>query len=161
SPALHIAVEQPRDANAAELFVLAVTAHRAGDLISARSLYERVLLLVPADIDAMNNLGVLLQSTRDFDRAEQLLRRAVSLSPRNANVWSNLGNVLRDRGQTNDAIAAYQHALTVDSQHPGARISLAQQYMAISAFPEAKAILELLVAENPSSVEAQYTLGQV
>jgi predicted Zn-dependent protease len=109
----------------------------------------------------MNNLGVLLQSTRDYDRAEQLLRRAVALSPRNANVWSNLGNVLRDRGQRNDAIAAYQHALTIDPQHSGARISLAQQYMAISAFPEARSILESLVAENPANAEAQYTIGQV
>lgn len=158
---LRIAVEQPRDANAAELFTMAVTAHRAGDLISARSLYERVLLIAPGDVDAMNNLGVLFQATHDLDRAEQLLRRAVSLAPRNANVWSNFGNVLRDRGQTNDAIAAYQHALTIDSQHAGARISLAQQYLAISAFPEARRILEALVAENPSTVEAQYTLGQV
>jgi len=108
---LRIAVEQPRDPGAAELFAMAVTAHRSGDLSTARGLYERVLTLAPSDVDAMNNLGVLLLSTRDFDRSEQLLRRAVALAPRNANVWSNLGNLLRDRGRSSDAVAAYQQAL--------------------------------------------------
>ena len=158
---LRIAVERPRDPGAAELFAMAVTAHRAGDLVTARGLYERVLALSPFDVDAMNNLGVLLLSTRDFDRAEQLLRRAVGLAPRNANVWSNLGNLLRDRGRSSDAVAAYQQALALNPQHPAARISLAQQYMAISSFKEARAILDGIVAENPGNAEAQYTLGQV
>ena len=158
---LRIAVERPRDPGAAELFAMAVTAHRAGDLSTARGLYERVLALAPSDVDAMNNLGVLLLSTRDFDRAEQLLRRAVALAPRNANVWSNLGNLLRDRGRSSDAVAAYQQALALDPQHPAARISLAQQYMAISAFKEARVILDGIVAQNPGNVEAQYALGQV
>lgn len=159
-PGLRIAVEQPRE-DAARLFAAAVAAHRAGDLAYARVAYERVLAMVPADVDAMNNLAILLSAQRELDRAERLLRRAVQLAPRNAGVWNNLGTVLRERGQSADAIAAFQHALDIDPAHQSARVSLAQQYVAIGALPKARELLEQVVAANPAIAEAQYALGQV
>lgn len=159
--ALRIAVDRLRDPTVAEIFAAGVAAHRAGDLPTAKSAYERVLTIAPGDVDALNNLGVLLLSVRDLDRAEVMLRKAVTLAPRNASAWNNLGTVLRDRGQTPEAIAAYQRALAIDPRHTGARISLAQQYLAIGSLAQARDILEDVVAANPSAAEAQYTLGQV
>jgi Tfp pilus assembly protein PilF len=157
---LRIAVDEPRE-DAARLFAAAVSAHRAGDLAYARVAYERVLAMVPGDVDAMNNLGILLSTQRELDRAERLLRRATTLAPRNADVWNNLGTVLRERGQSADAIAAFQHALAIDPSHQGARVSLAQQFMAINAHDRARELLEQVVAANPAVPEAQYALGQV
>lgn len=157
---LRIAVEQPREEDAARLFAMGVAAHRAGDLAAARSAYERVLLMAPNDVDALNNLGVLLAAMREFDRAEQVLRRAIRLAPRNAGAWNNLGTVLAQRGQPNDAIAAYQHALSIDPRHQGARVSLAQQHLAIGAADRARELLEEVLATNPAQAEAHYALGQ-
>ena len=158
---LRISVDQPRDGDAAQLFAMAVAAHRAGDLASARALYDRVLLMTPNDVDALNNMGVLLSAMREFGRAELLLRRAISLSPRNASVWSNLGTVLRESGQSSDAVAAFQHALSIEPTHQGARVSLAQQYLSINMLAQARVLLEEVVAVNPAVPEAQYALGQV
>jgi Tfp pilus assembly protein PilF len=158
--ALRVAVETPRE-DAWRLFRAAVAAHRSGDLGYARTAYERVLVMVPNDVDAMNNLGLLLSSQREYARAEQLLRHASTLAPRNANIWNNLGTVLRERGQSADAIAAFQHALAIDPVNQAARVSLAQQYLAIGSLPKARELLEQVVAGNPASPEALYTLGQV
>ncbi len=157
---LRISVEAQRE-DAARLFAAGVAAHREGNLSYARSAYERVLVLAPGDVDAMNNLALLLLASRELDAAERLLRRAVSLAPRNAGVWSNLGTVLRERGQSADAIAAFQHALSIDPAHQATRISLAQQFLAIGSLPKAREILDRVVAENPAIPEAQYALGQV
>lgn len=157
---LRIAVEATRE-DAAQLFAAAVAAHRQGDLTYARRTYERVLVMAPGDVDAMNNLAVLLLARRELDAAERLLRRAVSLAPRNVGVWSNLGTVLRERGQSADAIAAFQHALSIDPQHVATRVSLAQQFFAIASYAKAREILERVVSENPAVAEAQYALGQV
>lgn len=157
---LRIAVEAQRE-DAARLFAAGVTAHREGNVTYARSAYERVLALAPGDVDAMNNLALLLLASRELDAAERLLRRAVSLAPRNAGVWSNLGTVLRERGQSADAIASFQHALSIDPAHQATWISLAQQYLAIGSLPRAREILDRVVAENPAIPEAQYALGQV
>lgn len=157
---LRIAVEASRE-DAAQLFAAAVAAHREGNLTYARTAYERVLVMAPRDVDAMNNLAVLLLARRELDAAERLLRRAVTLAPRNVGVWSNMGTVLRERGQSADAIAAFQHALSIDPTHMPTRISLAQQFLAIGSYPQARQILDRVVAENPAVPEAQYALGQV
>lgn len=160
SGGLRIAVEAARE-DAAQLFAAAVSAQREGNLTYARTAYERVLVMAPGDVDAMNNLAVLLLARRELDASERMLRRAVALAPRNVGVWSNLGTVLRERGQNADAIAAFQHALSIDPTHLPTRISLAQQFFAIGSYPKAREILERVVAENPAVPEAQYALGQV
>lgn len=157
---LRIAVEQPREGEAARLFAAGVAPHRAGDLEAARSAYERVLVLAPNDVDALNNFGVLLAAVRDLDRAEAMLRRAVRIAPRHTGAWNNLGTVLAQRGQAADAIAAFQQALALDPQHQGARVSLAQQFLAIAAPEKAREVLEEVLAANPSMPEAHYALGQ-
>ena len=157
---LRIAVEQPREGDAARLFAIGVAAHRAGDMPAARSAYERVLALAPNDVDALNNMGVLLAASRELDGAESMLRRAVRLSPRHTGAWNNLGTVLAQRGQSADAISAFQQALALDPQHQGARVSLAQQYLAIGAAGKAREVLEEVLAINPSMPEAHYAMGQ-
>jgi Tfp pilus assembly protein PilF len=158
---LRVAVENTRAVEVARLFAVGVAAHRAGDVAGARLAYEQVLAISPNDVDALNNFGVLLTATRQYDRAEAALRRAVALAPSNAGAWSNLGALLRDRGRAPDAIAAFQHALAIDPRHPGARVSLAQQYFVIGSLAQAKQLLNDVMADFPSSPEASYALGQV
>ncbi len=158
---MRIAVEEPRELEAARVFSIGVAAHRGGDLPAARSAYDRVLALVPTHVDALNNMGVLLGTLREFDRGEQMLRRAVSLDPGNAGAWNNLGTVLRERGRSGDAIAAFQHALSIDPVHQGARVSLAQQYLMIGSLAQARQLLEEVLVGNPGLPEANYALGQV
>jgi protein O-GlcNAc transferase len=69
--------------------------------------------------------------------------------------------VLRELGKSSDAIAAFRHALTIDPQHQGARVGLAQQYLAINALPQAKDLLQDVLATDPALPEAHYTLGQI
>jgi Tfp pilus assembly protein PilF len=157
---LRIALDQPRQSDAAQLLAEAIAAHRAGDLALARALYERVLLIAPNDPDALNNLAVLFTGEREFDRALVLLRRAAAIAPRNAGIWSNIGAALYGQGAGSDVVAAYQHALAIDPQHQGAKIGLAQQFLAIGAVPQARQLLEDVVGANPTLPEAQYALGQ-
>lgn len=158
--ALDIAVETPRDAEAARLFSEAVAAHRAGALDVARPLYERVLALVPGDADALNNLGVILSGQREFDRALELLRRGAAAAPRNAGIWNNIGAALREQGKSEEAISAFRQALSIDPKHTGARVGLAQQYVASNAAALARDLLLEVLQLHPALPEAHYTLGQ-
>ena len=157
---LRIAVEQSLEGDAARIFAAGVAAHRVGDFAAARSSYERVLALQPNDVDALNNLGIVLAALRDFDQAESMLRRAVRIAPRNAVAWNNLGTVLAQRAQPADAVAAFQQALALDPEHQGARVSMAQQFLAIGAADRARQALEEVIAMNPAMPEAHYALGQ-
>ena len=143
------------------LFIQAVAAHRAGDLADARSMYERVLAVVPDHADALNNLGVIFSGEQDYERALELLRRAAAIAPGNAGTWNNIGTALREQGRSDDAIAAFRRALSVDAKHQGAHVGLAQQYLAIGGLADARALLQGVIAINPTHAEAHYTLGQV
>lgn len=158
---LRIAVEQPPvQPEAGRLFAEALAAHRAGDLATAQILYERVLVLAPNHSDALNNLGVLLSGQREFSRALDLLRRAASIAPRSAGIWNNIGTALREQGRGSDGVAAFRHALALDPQHQGARVGLAQQYLAIGSVAQARRLLEEVLVTNPLLPEAHYALGQ-
>lgn len=161
SSGLRIAVDAPASTHASELFAQAVALHRSGEPMRARALYEQVLSLTPDDADALNNLGILLSSAREHDRALAMLRRAASLQPTNAGIWNNIGTCLREQGRASDAIAAFRHALTIDAGHAGAKVSLAQQYLAIRSLAEARRLLDEVIARDPGVAEAHYTLGQV
>lgn len=158
---LHITVENARRPDAARLFADAVAAHRAGEISTARKLYDRVLVLTPNDAEALNNLGVLLSSQGEYARALQLLRRANEASPRNPGPWNNIGTVFHAQGKHSEAIAAFRQALALDAQHPGAKVGLAQQYLAIQSLEQARGLLDDVVTAHPELPEAHYTLGQV
>ena len=158
---LQISVDEPRDAEVARLLAAGVAAHRSGDFDGARRAYESVLSLAPTDVDALNNLALVLLAQGDAPRAEVLLRRAISLAPRNGGAWSNLGTVLRMRGRSSDAIGAFQYALSIDPENQTARVGLAQQYLAIGSLDQARSLLQDVMSTGPDGPEAQYTLGQV
>jgi Tfp pilus assembly protein PilF len=158
---LRIAVENARQPQTARMFADAVAAQRDGDVSTARRLYDSVLVLTPTDADALNNLGVLLSVQRDYGRALEVLRRAAAASPRNPGPWNNIGALFHAQGKHNDAIAAFRQALVLDGHHPGAKVGLAQQYFAINASDQARALLAEVVATHPELAEAHYTLGQV
>lgn len=145
----------------AELFADAVAAQRAGELANARRLYDSVLVLAPNDPDALNNQGVVLLSQRELSHAMELLRRAAVIAPRKADVWNNIGSVYREQGRKDDAIGAFRQALSLDPNHAGAKIGLAQEYMAISSFAQARTLLEEVVGAHPQLSEGHYILGQV
>lgn len=158
---LRVRVERPSQPEAARLFAEAVLLHRAGNLTNARRLYDSVLVLTPSDADALNNLGIVLSALREYPRALDLLRRAASIAPRNAGIWNNIGTVFHEQGKNSDAIAAFRYALTLDAGHAGAKVGLAQQYLAIGALPQARELLDEVLIVRPQLPEALYTLGQV
>jgi Tfp pilus assembly protein PilF len=158
---LRVAVDRASQPLVAELFAEAVAAQRAGDVANARRLYDSVLVLAPNDADALNNEGVLLLSQRELGRSMELLRRAASIAPRKADIWNNIGTVYREQGKRDDAVGAFRQALALDPQHPGAKIGLAQEYIVISSFAQARVLLEEVVSAHPQLSEAQYTLGQL
>ncbi|TDJ34416.1 MAG: tetratricopeptide repeat protein, partial [Gammaproteobacteria bacterium] len=72
--------------------------------------YRRSLALDENLVDAMINLGRLLQERGEYDEAESLYRRAMKVQPGNPLASFNLGTLLEDCGRAHDAIEAYKQA---------------------------------------------------
>jgi tetratricopeptide (TPR) repeat protein len=81
----------------------------AGRAISA---YESLIDLQPDNVTALNNVAVVYQMTRDFQRAQTVVKHAASLFDAPAVVFANLGSVGIALGDTAQAFRAIRAAET-------------------------------------------------
>ncbi|WP_161828087.1 tetratricopeptide repeat protein [Steroidobacter agaridevorans] len=100
------------------------------DLKAAQAAYERAVELEPDYVGAWINLGRLLHSRHDEKKAEIVYRRGLQECGANPVLMFNLGVVLEDLGKIDDAIEAYQAALSEDPNMADGHFNLARLYEA-------------------------------
>jgi tetratricopeptide (TPR) repeat protein len=95
----------------------------------AREAYEKVLELEPDHVDALINLGRLLQEDGELEAAVVHYRRALQAAGGNAPPAAfNLGLALEDLGRERAAMDAYHAALAADAAFADAHYNLARLY---------------------------------
>ena len=82
-----------------------------GQPAKARTYFERTVHLEPDYADGHYNLGVLLESEGQLERAVERYRRAVESKSGYAQAHNNLGNVLLSQGKQEEALRQYRLAL--------------------------------------------------
>lgn len=97
---------------------------------AAQSAYEHAVELEPTHCAAWINLGRLLHVRRDEKKAELVYRRALQECGTDSVLLFNLGVVLEDLGKLDEAINAYQGAITEDPNLADGHFNLARLYEA-------------------------------
>jgi tetratricopeptide (TPR) repeat protein len=85
---------------------------QAGVFAKAAALCEKTLNSRPDDKDALYTLAVAYRFSRQFEKATAAIDRLISLSPANGRAYQERGHCLRDQGLIDDALTAYQNAVT-------------------------------------------------
>ena len=96
--------------NSESLFDQALAAEDAKDLAAAAELYQRAILLDPADPVLPFNLGNVLFGLARYAEAADSFQRALRLDAGYAEAWNNLGNTLAQMGSWQGALAAFRRA---------------------------------------------------
>jgi tetratricopeptide (TPR) repeat protein len=78
----------------------------------ARELLVRLEALVPGSATVQNRLGIALEEQGDLEGAERALREAARLDRRGHDPFVNLGRVLRRQGRHEEALDAFEIAVT-------------------------------------------------
>jgi tetratricopeptide (TPR) repeat protein len=99
--------------NAVAQFNLGVLSHEQGALGDAAAQYEAALAADPTYVPALFNLAVLRAAT-DPTAAIDLYRRVLAVAPDHAGASMNLGLLLLERGESTEASALIDRALTLD-----------------------------------------------
>lgn len=94
------------------------------DQALARCLYRRALTIDPAHAAALGNLGTLEES-RDPALAESLYARALTIDPAVPRLWANLGSARHWSARPEAAGQAFDRALALEPDLPGARFDRA------------------------------------
>jgi tetratricopeptide (TPR) repeat protein len=82
----------------------------------ARKSYEKALKLDPNYADALNNLGSVYYSMKQYSNAERLYRKALKINPKSALYYKNLGTDLLAANKFKKGRECYQIALAKDPE---------------------------------------------
>jgi tetratricopeptide (TPR) repeat protein len=129
------------------------------DYAGARKAYQRVLDLVPENLVALVNLGVVEFSSGKPDRAEELLKKAVSLRLENPAAWLTLGMIHMDRERFDEALADLSQAVLQDPRNPRARNFLGVVIGRKGWIDGAQSELRRAVELDPNYSDAHYNLA--
>ncbi len=132
------------------------------DLAKAETHYRRAIELQPGMVNAYNHLAaVLVKAGGNSDAALQLAQNAAKLDPKNPDAQVVLGDLLRGRGQFDQAIAAYNAALALKNAYPEALFGRAAANLGKQQYPPALADVGQALLLRPNWAGALLLRGQI
>jgi putative PEP-CTERM system TPR-repeat lipoprotein len=115
----------------------------------ARNDYLSAVNLFPKNTRALNSLIYLDLAENKLEAAEAGIEQSLSLDKGDSRTWHLKGKILEARGQLEQAIEVYQHALTLSNDDPLIRRSLAYTLISANRMDEAKIVAESIIKQTP------------
>ncbi|PKL77313.1 MAG: hypothetical protein CVV27_05885 [Candidatus Melainabacteria bacterium HGW-Melainabacteria-1] len=119
----------------------------------AVSWFARLRQLAPERTDFLANLGAALQMTGRSDEAIPIYQIVAETTP-SAAAWYNLGSALKDGGQAEAAIQAFERALAIAPEHARAHNNLGALYRQLQRPDQA-----LVHFERAVELQPDYAMG--
>jgi tetratricopeptide (TPR) repeat protein len=94
----------------------ALRLHNEGKLIDAKVYYEKILLIEPANFDALHLLGVIYKQSGEPLRAIEYIKSSVTINPNISWTYTNLGCAYDDIGNKEEALKNLNHAIKITHQ---------------------------------------------
>ena len=129
----------------------AMALHSQGNVDAARTLYRRILSVVPNHFDATHLLGVTYAQTGDQDKALELFSKALSIKPGHPEALFNRGTMYQQQHAHDDAIADFTCVIDEVPGHQGALNNRSVCLEGAGRLEEALADSDSLVALDPEN----------
>ncbi len=135
------------------------TALRAGDLSAAERFCSEVLQRVPGDAEALNIMGAVVFTRRNYKEAERLFTLSAASSPENLGPLFNLGKVFEVQKRLDDAAAAYAKILSRQPNSHETRLRFGIVRYQQGEVDDAVDAFETILRDDPSHETAALSLG--
>lgn len=89
-----------------------------GQLDRAREIYKALVVKIPNEIQALNNLGVIEIQEGNISLGIELLSKSLDIKSTQPQVLCNLGNAYLDSGKVDEALNCFKKASDIDSTQP-------------------------------------------
>ena len=137
----------------------AVNLHNSKKFEEAESLYREILKIEPTQLDANNNLGVLLYKTNRLDESEKYYKKAIELKPDYAEAHYNLGNTLYTLKKFDEAEKSYKKSIELKPDYAQAYYNLGSLQKEFIRLHEAEINLKKATELKMEYTIAHYNLG--
>src|SRR5262245_34171775 len=137
----------------------AADAFNGGRVAEAAGLWAQLCRDHPADYRWLANLAATLHRLGRLDAAIAAYRRALALAPDEPTMLTGLGNILRARGETEEAMRLQSRAFVREPKAEAIRFSLALSLRDGRRLGDAASLLAGLCAEFADRAEYQWELA--
>lgn len=120
----------------------------------ARSTYASIVESYPNHVLALNNLAYLQGQKGDLEAGIRYAERAYDLSPANATVLDTLGSLLLQKGDVDTGYSYIRKAAEHSPKDQVIQLHLGDALIQNKQYDEARAVLESIIANVPSSQTA-------
>ncbi|KAF8320909.1 TPR-like protein [Clavulina sp. PMI_390] len=135
-------------------------AARQKDLLECLMTMARMSPDGAIDADVQIALGILLNSSEDYDMAKDCFQSALSVRPDEPQLYNRVGATLANSGRASEALAYYYRALELNPSYIRARFNLGISSVNLSMYEEAAGhFLDALVLQDLDANEGQNTGG--
>jgi tetratricopeptide (TPR) repeat protein len=128
-------------------------------VVDSLGLLERAVAKDSTKFDNLYRLGIMYLDREKNAEAATVFSKANRVRPKNVKVLVNLGVALDNLSHSEDAQAYYRQAIALAPMDSLASCRLATSLYAQGKFPEAMALLRDLIAKQPRSHCAYFTMG--
>ena len=124
----------------------AVALHEAGQLASAKPIYELVLRTIPKHAVVLDLYGTLLYQLGNLEAAVEVLSRAVAIDPTLAAAFNHLGAAYRSKRDLDGALAAFLESARLRPDQVEAYLNQALTLADLKRYDEALDAIETAAA---------------
>ncbi len=139
----------------------AITFQNKGKLLEAERLYRSVLTRHFDNLDANNNLGIILQNFGKLNEAEECYRKVIKLKPDLVGTYINLGITLKKLNRHDEAVESYKKAIEINPDFFEAHYNLGNILKSLGRYNEAVESYKKAIQINPDHINSYFSLGVV
>jgi protein O-GlcNAc transferase len=162
-PALEVSQQglQIDNANTSLLYVSAISLFKLSRLHESIAQFDKLLLLQPNHIIALNERASVLAEMADYDAALACVEKALLFNPRYAEAQLNKGNLYGKLKRYEEAIGSYETALGLKPDLANAWLGLGNVLNEVKRYEEAFRAYDKTIALKPDLAEAWHGRGNV
>ena len=149
------------NANAWTLYHIGEAYSNTGNIQDAYTFYKKANELAPYNPDFKNKLGATLMAENKVQEAIVIFTNILIENPKFVQAINNLGYANLISGQSTEAEALYNRALSLDPDYEPLLMNVAGFYIYKKKYKEANEILKQVLKKNPGNQQAKQILKQL
>jgi len=142
-----------------EIFKLAIKYHKNKSFNKAQNFYKKALSINPLNIDAHNNLGIVLKELGKINEAIKSFKEVIKINSKHIYGHYNLGLAYKEILDHKNAILSFSQVIKINPNHYSALNNLGIVFREISEFKKAQKCYERVIKIKPDHINSYYNLG--
>jgi tetratricopeptide (TPR) repeat protein len=143
------------------LFNYAFSAHQAGNVKEAISMYQQLLVQLPDEPQILTALGTAWFQLESYSEGVKMLERSIDIFPNQVHALSNIAFGLHKLSRFDEAITFCDRAIALAPDFSAAHNNKANSLNKVKRFDEALASCDSAIDLDPNSADVHHIRGNI